>query len=179
MTAEQLRSTIIPDTTPIGSVPKETEVRSSIGVALLIIGLDSHRKGDNTTNPLIWTIRELRGKSETDKIVGELSIPAETKKVGESKIVNILGALAEFGNDESLEYLRNHLFLINDSYTEKGIIIHDNPVDLAVLIYDGSFDISFNPECNEEVSPNGWISRSMIKETESVRSAVKQCREEN
>ena len=174
MTAEQLGPTIIPDMTPIKPVSKEGEVRGSIGVTLLIVGFDSHKNGDRITNPLIWTIRELQSKPDTDKVAGELSIPAETKKAGESRTANILGALAEFGDDQSLEYLRDHLFLIKDAYVERGIIIRDNPVDMAVLVYDGSLDINFNPVCNLEVSPNGWMSRNMIQEATGVRSTLKQ-----
>lgn len=174
MTAEQLEPTIDPDTTPIKPVFQEGEARDSIGVALLIVGIDPQKHGEDAANPLLWTIRELLGKSETDRIAGELSIPAETKKAGESRIANILGALAEFGDNQHLEYLRDHLFLINDAYTEKSIFIHDNPADMAVLVYDGFLDIPFNPVCDEEVSPNGWMSRSMIQEAKGIRSALKQ-----
>lgn len=174
MTAEQLGPTINPDATPIKPVFQEGEVRDSIGVALLIVGIDPQKNGEDATNPLLWTIRELLGKSETDRIVGELSIPAETKKAGEARLANILGALAEFGDDQHLEYLRTHLFLIDDAYTEKSIFIHNNPADLAVLVYDGSLDIPFNPVCAEEVSPNGWMNRSMIRRAKGIRSALKE-----
>lgn len=174
MTAEQLGPTIIPDMTLIMPVSQETEVRSSIGVALLIVGLDPHRNDDDITNPLIWTIRELRGKPETDKIVGELSIPAETKKAGESRLENILGALAEFGNDESLAYLREHLFLMSDAHIDGGILIHDNPVDMSVLIYDGFLENIFIPLSSDEVGPNGWLRRSEIQNMAGVRSVMRQ-----
>ena len=45
---------------------------------------------------------------------------------------------------------------------------------MAVLIYDGSLDILFNPVCDEEVSPNGWMSRSTIQQAGNIRSALKQ-----
>lgn len=174
MTAEQLGPTIIiPDATPIKPVSQEIEARNSIGVALLIVGIDPHKNGDNT-NPLIWTIRELRGKSETDKIVGELSIPAETKKAGESRLENILGALAEFGNDESLAYLREHLCLMSDAHIDGGILIHDNPVDMSVLIYDGFLENIFIPLSRDEVGPNGWLRRDKIQNMVGVRSVMKQ-----
>lgn len=174
MTVEQLGPTINPDETPIKPVSQEGEARDGIGIALLIVGIDPQKQGKDATDPLLWTIRELRSKSETDRTVGELSIPAETKKVGESKIANILGALVEFGNDQHLNYLKDHLFLINDVYAEKSIFIKGNPADMAVLIYDGSLDILFNPACDEEVSPNGWMSRSAIQQAGNIRSALKQ-----
>src|SRR6266540_3769447 len=101
MTAERLMSPIaIPDIAPIIPLSRETELRQSIGVALLIVGLDPKKNGDNLTDPLLWTITELQAKAQTEKRAGEISIPAETKKRGEGRMENILGALAEF-SDES------------------------------------------------------------------------------
>jgi len=175
MTAEQLGPTIITtDTTPIGLVSQEAEARQSIGVALLIVGIDPRRNGDNTTDPLIWTIRELQRKPETEKSPGEISIPAETKKIGEDRVANILGALAEFCDDNTIPHLADHLFSTDGSYRERGIIINGNPVDLAVLIYNGPLDISLTPESADEVSGNGWINRSKIRRMDGVRSVLAQ-----
>lgn len=175
MTAEQLGPTIITtDTTPIRPVSQEAEVRQSIGVALLIVGIDPRKNGDNTSDPLVWTITELQAKSETEKKAGEISIPAETKKIGEYRVANILGALAEFCDDNAIPHLVDNLFMVDGLYREKGIIIKNNPVDLAVLIYNGSLDIALTPESATEVRANGWINRSRIQRMEGVRSVLSQ-----
>lgn len=175
MTAEQLGPTIITaDTTPIRLVSQETEVRQSIGVALLIVGIDPRRNGDNTTDPLIWTIKELQTKAETEKRRGEVSIPAETKKIGEHRVANILGALAEFCDDNAVPQLADNLFMVDGSYRERGIIINGHPVDLAVLVYNGPLNIALTPESATEVSGNGWINRSKIRRMDGVRSVLTQ-----
>src|ERR1039457_2255125 len=99
MAMERLGPPASPGTAPAVPVAQEGEVRQSIGVALLIVGVDAHRNGDNATDPLIWTIVELEAKPETDKVPGEISVPAETIKIGEGRNANILGALAEFCDD--------------------------------------------------------------------------------
>jgi len=175
MTAEQLGPTIFStDTIPIRPVSQETEVRPSIGVALLIVGIDPRRNGDNITDPLIWTITELQAKPETEKRPGEISIPAETKKEGEDRVANILGALAEFCDNNAIPNLADNLFMVDGLYREKGIIIKNNPVDLAVLIYNGSLNIALTPESATEVKANGWVNRSKIREMDGVRSVLSQ-----
>lgn len=175
MTAEQLGPFIInPDAGPIMPVSQETEAGQSIGTALLIVGVDPKRNGDNAADPLIWTIMELQAKAETEKHRGEISIPAETKKLGEHRVANILGALAEFCDDSSIPELRDHLFLADGSYREKGIIINGHPVDLAVLVYNGPLDISLTPESASEVSGNGWVNRNRIRSMEGIRSVLTQ-----
>ncbi len=172
MALERLGSVTVSDVKPAILAPQEGEVRQSIGVALLIVGLDSHRNGDNATDPLMWTIVELQVKLETDKKPGEVSIPAETIKVGESRDANVLGALAEFCDDSAIPNLEANLFSTDGFYRENGIIIKGNPVDLAVLIYDGPLDIHFAPESLTEVSGNGWIKRSIILGMDNVRPVL-------
>jgi len=175
MTAEQLGPTIGRiETTPFRLVSQETGARPSIGVALLIVGIDPRRNGDNTTDPLIWTITELQAKAETEKKAGEISIPAETKKVGEHRVANILGALAEFCDDNAIPQLAEHFFLADGFYRERGIIINGHPVDLSVLVYNGPLDIPFTPESSTEVGANGWVNRSKIRRMDGVRSILSQ-----
>lgn len=175
MTAEQLGPTIITtDATPIRLVSQEVESRQSIGVALLIVGIDPRRNGDNTADPLIWTITELQAKAKTEKKAGEISIPAETRKVGEHRLANILGALAEFCDDSSIPQLEDHFFIVDGLYREKGITIKSNPADLAVLVYNGSLDIVLTPESATEVRANGWINRSKVRGMDGVRSVLTQ-----
>ena len=178
MTAEQLGGQfspiITPDIAPISPVSQEMELKPSIGVALLIIGFDPRRNGDNESDPLIWTITELQAKSETEKRPGEISIPAETKKVGEDRMTNVLGALAEFCDDNAIPNLTGKLFMVDTLYREKGIIIKNNPVDLAVLVYNGPLDIPLVPESFAEVRANGWINRNRIRRMDNVRSVLAQ-----
>ena len=136
----------------------------SAGVAVLIVGLDPRRDGDNALDPLIWTITELKSKVETDKLAGQLSIPAETRKNGESAEDNVIGALAEFCNDTIFSsYVKNHLVKVDGKWRrEKGITVGTGPADVAVVIYDGALDFPFKPTNADEVSPNGWMKKSEL-----------------
>ena len=150
----------------------ENERTLSAGIALLIVGFDSARNGDNAQNPLFWTIKELESKPETKKRAGEISTPAETRKIGETRESNVLGALAEFCDDASLDYVRKHLFLAEGVFRERVININGNMVDLSVLIYDGDLDYPISPLNSTEVSPNKWLSKDQIQTEEGVRPVL-------
>ena len=164
------------DTTPLVMLTKEQP--QTLGVVVLIVGLDPKRNGENGTDPLIWTITELRDKPETDRVAMQTSVPAETRKDGEDPESNVLGALAEFCNDEAFSaYVKQHLFKIPGKwYREKGITVGPHPADVAVVIYDGTLDFPFKPtESNlHEVKPNGWKKKSELKADQGLRSVVKQ-----
>ena len=158
---------------------KEGEIPQSIGIAVLVVGVDKTRNGDNSNDPLIWTIKELEAKTETGKKPGEISIPAETRKVGETRKDNVLGALAEFCDDTSLDYIRQHLFLAQGVFGEKVINVNGNSVDLTVLVYDGDLSLPLSPLNSSEVSPNGWMHKSEIQDSEGVRSVLRQAIEQD
>ena len=153
--------------------PEAPNVRSA-GIALLIVGVDPLRNGDNRNNPFFWTIQELEEKPETDKRRGDISIPAETRKIGETREKNLLGAFAEFCDDQSLPYLREHLFMAEGVFRQRGININGNLVDVSALIYDGSLDHPLNPLNRTEVAPNKWLTRPQIKSEIRVRSVLTQ-----
>lgn len=150
----------------------ERESARSAGIALLIVGVGKAKNGDNQTDPLYWTVRELEDKPSTSKYAGDISIPAETRKIGETRASNVLGALAEFCDDGVLACAREHLFLIDGVFKEKGIWVNGNPVDISVLIYDGDVTLDFIPHDNAEVNPNGWLHRSEILEKDRVRTVL-------
>lgn len=163
------------DRKPLGLA--ETKERlAGVGVAVLIVGLDSSRNGDNESDPLIWTISELKSKFETDKVAGEISIPAETRKNGESVEDNVLGALTEFCDDTTFSlYVKKHVIRMDGKwYREKGIIVRERFVDVAVLIYDGALDFPLKPTCPEEVSPNGWVKKSELVMSSKLRDVSRQ-----
>ncbi len=147
----------------------ETERVQSIGVGVLIIALDPRRNGDNVSNPKFWTIRERQSKGTTIKLAGEISGPAETKKTGESTLSNIYGALGEFCDDTSIDEVSGHLFAMEGSFVPNAATVHGNPVDLAVLVYDGLLDTPFKPASCDEVSANGWMTREDILKIPNVR----------
>lgn len=151
-----------------GTVQKEAERISRVGVALLIVSIIGSRD-----DPLIATVAETEAKEKTEKKVGQLSIPAETRKMGEEEKDNIIGALLEFCDDASFSYFREHLHFANDSYYMGALSVGNLDVDLAILIYDGSLEIEFNPIA-QDVKANGWIRRSQIEaqDTGSVRSML-------
>ncbi len=157
----------------------EREVVQSAGVALLIVGFDPLKNGDNITDPLIWTITELQDKPETQKRAGDTSIPSETRKQNETRTQNILGALAEFCDEGCVGGLSRHLFFAPGSYKDEAISINGNLVDIGVLVYDGPLDVFFNPQNCEEVSGNGWQKRSVIEQGENIRSVLRLALEED
>jgi hypothetical protein len=154
---------------------REKKKKTSAGVAVLIVGLDPSRNGNNELDPLIWTITELKNKPETNKLAGQISSPAETRKNGENIEDNVLGALAEFCNDTTFpNYVKNHLVRVGRWIGEKGVFVGESPVDVAVLIYDGALDFPFKPSCPDEVSANGWVKKSDLISNPNVRDVLRQ-----
>jgi hypothetical protein len=152
----------------------EAEMTRSAGIALLVVGLDPKRNDANQSDPLIWTIRELQDKPSSQKKAGELSIPAETRKTGEDRFSNLLGALAEFCDDDALHYVREHLFLVEDLFGERCLSINDCLVDLTTLVYDGDLRYPLTPLHSSEVGSNGWVNKSLIQGSDGVRTILSQ-----
>lgn len=147
------------------------EKRSSFGVTLVIVGIDPSRNGENETQPKIWTIREKNSKISTERLKGQISFPAETKKDGEGLIHNMLGALSEFVDAEGK--MMDNLFLIQGlSFMEEKINVRGNPADIAVLIYEGDLDMPIKPVDDGEITPNGWMTIEELrrKPSENIRS---------
>ena len=171
MSFPELRSGIILSPDGILTSP-DVDRNRSVAITLLVVGLDSRRNGDNQNDPLLWTIKELKDKQNSHKKAGEISIPAETRKIGEDRSSNLLGALSEFCNDDNLFYARKHLFVIDGLFIERGVNIKGNLVDVSVLLYDGSLDYPFVPLNNGEVEANSWLRRDQIQGAEGIRSVL-------
>lgn len=136
---------------------KEFEVESqSIGVALVVVGIDPSRNGENASDPKIWTILEKKTKPETEKVAGQLSFPGETKKIEEELASNIVGALCEFTDSDFV--VRNNLFMLPSSHVKGKVLIKNNPVDLAIVMYTGPLDHTFKPVDQNDVAPHGWMT---------------------
>jgi len=134
----------------------------SIGVVVGIIGVDPSRNGQNLKQPTIWTVKELKSKPATEKIAGQLSFPAETRKKEEQGkeylVPNMIGALVdEFSDDADL--IKHNIFLVDGlSIIMNTISVKSGPLDLMLLIYLGSFDRRIEPTDTEDVAVNGWMS---------------------
>ena len=147
---------------PIG-IGVETERKPSVGVALVIVGIDPSRNGENATQPRLWTIREKQDKPLTNKIAGQISLPGETRKIDEPIGSNVGGALAEFTDNSFI--IINNLFLIPESFQIQGkLFINKNPFDIAILMYEGHLDHHIEPVDRDEVSANGWMTMEKIQE---------------
>lgn len=135
---------------------------ASIGVVVGIVGVDPSRNGQNLKQPKMWTVRELKSKPATDKIAGQLSFPAETRKKEEQgkdyPVQNMIGALVdEFSDDADL--IKNSIFLVDGlSVVTNTLSVRNGPLDLMLLIYTGSFDRRIEPTDTRDVAPNGWMS---------------------
>jgi len=136
-------------------VVPEVEPRESIGVVLIVVAPSESNEG-----PLVWTILEQENKEETDKFAGQISLPAETRKVGEQEVDTVLGALAEFtDSDETLRYLR---FNPDAFYAKEPIRVKGKPVDVAFLVYDGPTLPMQSVDPSETIA-NGWMSTRAIQ----------------
>lgn len=139
------------------SIGIETERKSSIGVALIVIGIDPSRNGENVTSPKLWTIREKKTNLATEKIAGQISFPGETGKRGENLRQNIFGALAEeFSGDD--QKIGNLWYIPGQSHIEGKVLISGKPADLVILTYTGSLDHQNVPLATNEVSPHDWMT---------------------
>lgn len=135
----------------------ETERKPSVGVALVIVGIDPSRNGENVTSPKLWTIREKKTNPATEKIVGQISFPGETGKTSENLRQNIFGALAEeFSGDD--QKINNLWYVPGQSHIEGKVLISGKPADLVILTYTGSLDHQNVPLATNEVSPHGWMT---------------------
>lgn len=152
----------------------EGEKKPSIGTILAIVGIDSNRNGENASDPLLWTTIEKKAKPITDRIKGQISFPADTRKVGEDILRNAIGSLAEFSDDGSL--MKKTLSLMPSSFTERTVSVKGNPVDLVVVVFDESLTRPIIPFDLDEVSPNGWMSLEKLKKEDPshLRSFVRE-----
>lgn len=153
----------------------ETEKRSSFGVALVIVGIDPSRNGENATQPSLWTIKEKKNKSSTGKIAGQISLPGETRKTaGESIGSNVGGALAEFTDNDFI--IGNNLFLMPESSQIQGkLFVNKNPFVIVILMHEGPLNRSIEPVDKDEVSANGWMTVEEIQKVDQrkVRGFVR------
>ena len=153
---------------------QETERKRVIGIGLAIVMIDPSRNGENISNPVLWTNRELKAKTYTERVVGQITIPSDTRKKGEGGFSNILGTLAEFSADDEL--IKSLHFVKGSSYFKNKIWIKDNPFDFAVLIIGKSVIDTIKPVDVDEVMPNGWMSLEELRSANpnEVRSFVGQ-----
>lgn len=141
----------------------EDERRSnSIGVALVIVGIDPSKNGENATDPTIWTVIEKKTKPQTEKVAGQISFPGETRKIGEKLTPNIVGALSEFSRD-NFDISHNLFFMRKSSYVPEKVSIRGNFVDLMVLMCVGS-QTNFEPVDQDDVMPHKWMTINEIRE---------------
>ena len=150
----------------------EIENQDSLGLAVALIGIDPSRNGENLSDPYLWFVLENNTKVETEKIVGQQSLPGESKKIGENVIDTLTGAIAEITNSDFV--IRNNLFVMPESYVKGAISIRGNPVDLMSVVYQGSLSISFQPVDEKEVTGYKWETLSELnaqiqKSPEKVR----------
>lgn len=140
---------------------KEAE-KKPIGTVVVVVAVDPSKNGENATNPMLWTTIEKKSKSATERFAGQISFPAETRKIGEDRFSNMLGALPEFSENNNL--IKNLVFMHSPlSYVEGRISVKNNPVDLAILLVSGFPGSPIEPLDVDEVSANGWMSFEDLK----------------
>ena len=138
----------------------ETERRPmGKGVVLLVVAIK--KNGAPGPIPFLWTTIEKTSKPETEKIAGQISFPAETRKQGESPEDTLLGAIAEFTNDDALIGRLSTPRVGN--YMPSAILVGGNLIDLAIVFHEGLLDEEITPADSAEISTNGWRSLDQLR----------------
>lgn len=157
----------------IGTQPREIDnqgflekekTRQNVGV----VSLFYHPPTDS-----MLVIEEKKSKDATCKQAGELSFPAETRKVGENRHENLLGSLAEAFNDTHSRQFGKHLHL--GYYYHNAFDLENNPkipVDVALFIYDGNLFLP-TPVVTDEVGAFGWVPMTQLDKL-PLRSVARQ-----
>lgn len=135
----------------------EIEQKVAVGAALVIVHA---RTGE------LWIIEELKNKERTERQVGMLSIPMETRKIGETQYENLLGAMAEVFDDskESTRNIHDSFFTFDESfiYNTRPLVLSENGktlvCDVGIVMFDGEKADDMNPYDVEEVRAHGWMS---------------------
>ena len=153
-----------PDTIVIPEKP-----RIITGLAALIIDVHTSE---------IRVIRERRDKPSTGRKAGELSVPIETRKVGEDPEGNLYGALPEafdrydiHGRDirrileRSLYHMEGNTYHPGFKQKLGDKIIH---CEYAVVLYDGP-NIEVEPFNSKEVGDAQWVPMDRLLQSD-VRS---------
>jgi len=142
---------------------EETEYRQSIGVALYIMG----------PGRTIWTTLEVDSNSLMEKNRGQLSIPAERKKIHESFWGNIYGALGEFCSNKDVPFLSSRLFIVGKP--ELTSVTLSNKELLCTLVPMACYaDIQPTPFNISEVQPSGWRRPKDMLSASNLRPLARQ-----
>lgn len=143
----------------------------NIGILLIVVSLKTN--GSARPIPFLWTTVENKSKPETEKVAGQVSVPSETRKVGEEQEETLLAALAEFTDDEAV--IADLRVPPGSPYFHNGISVGGNPVDVAVVFYAGSANTVINPVDPDEVSVNGWRSLEQLvgEDPDKIRSTFR------
>lgn len=146
---------------PVG-IGVETEIKPSVGVALVIVGIDPSRNGENITQPKLWTNTEKKSKLATGRIVGQISFPGESRKDGKSMRDTLAGGIVgEFSGNKHL--IDNNLFITPSWFAANKVQVEGNPFDLAIVVFRGDLNQEINPLDINEVAPHGWMTIAEIR----------------
>jgi hypothetical protein len=136
-----------------------------VGVGIFIVDLDSHE---------IWVVKEKKGKkghNGTGREIGDLTIPMETRKKGESIISNVQGGLAEFRQLKQGEKL---IWVDGHSYVGRHELVPHVEADIVILglrnrISDNSSTTTVD---SAEVDPVGWMPLDTLRAESQLRQGV-------
>lgn len=149
-----------------GNTGLEKEGNDSVALVLLVLA--NYQNGSADTTPLVWTVIEKRSKEATGKKEGQISLPVETTKAGESTADNLIGSLSEFTADDPV--IEKSLFYTLGKSVAKGALsFRGNPMDMAVIFYEGPLDADIQPLDAEELRPGGWRSLTNLRGEDPAR----------
>lgn len=145
---------------------RETEIPGvNLGIILVVVALK--KNGSPDPIPFVWTTVERASKPETGKEAGQISLPAETRKQDEGMSSTLLGAIAEFTDNDDV--VMNLKVPRNFHYMKNATSFGNHTADVAVLIFDGFQNQDFQAVDQKETAPNGWRSFEQLRLEDPVR----------
>ncbi|GEM_PF-6145806 len=143
---------------------QELGIRRNIGVGSLIVNMDGK----------IYTVRELKGNKDTERLPNQVAISTEKRKGGgEDLRSNLLGALGEFCSDKDMSALREHLFIVGPPRI-RPVQLDGKSLACSLMTLVCDINIQPTPAHVEEVIPNGWITVSEAFGLTDLRSLSRQ-----
>ncbi len=153
-------------------IAEEVLQGAGIGEAIIVVHFDPDAGGERDVNPKVAVVIEKKSKPSSKRTAGQRSIPIETRKVGEGRVDNIRGGLAEMFDDETLDQVRTNLFLVRSGLG--FTLCSGNVVGLSALVYDGSTSTPFTPINAAEVGFGGWIPINELLQVGDIRGIAKE-----
>ena len=121
----------------------------------------------------VWVHRDSTSRTQTGRRAGDLSIPFETQKREESLEHNVLGAVPEVVDNNTLSLLAQHLYTTDNFRSTRELYYRNGgkPIHyrVAVTVFGGDPGIYFTKPHDNEANPYGWMYPEELLGREDLR----------